>query len=145
MAFNEPRMNQEMTIVHESPPMLDRIREAGMNPDLATTVFTYGYLLYNPGENRLSADLMAHELTHAKQQTEYAGGPDAWWDRYLTDIDFRIEQELEAYRAQFQFFVSRHRNIRKQAFFLNAIAQDFSGPLYGNVISVDEAIQHIRA
>lgn len=41
--------------------------------------------------------VIEHEKVHFRQQNEYPGGLAIWWDRYLTDTDFRADQEAEAY------------------------------------------------
>lgn len=130
---------KEMEIRHEPPPMLEAINKAGMFPDLDTTVFTYGYILYNPGKNRIPMHLMEHESTHAKQQTEFNGGPDAWWLRYLSDVDFRINQEVEAYRAQYKTYCKLNTQFMRRATFLASIAEDLSGPIYNAHISFEQA------
>ena len=35
-------------------------------------------------------------------------GTQIWWSRYLTDIDFRFEQELEAYAHQYLYIKVKH-------------------------------------
>jgi len=41
-----------------------------------------------------------HEAQHSIQ-LEAVGGPSVWWDRWLKDIHFRAQQELESYGHQF--------------------------------------------
>ena len=134
-----------MQIVHEQPPMLDAIYRAGLKPNPLTTVFTYGYTLFNPAGATISANLLAHEEVHARQQEETVGGPDAWWEFYLENSDFRIQEEVEAYRAQYQHYCRQTKNIAKRARFLAYIADDLSGALYGNRMSFDQAAETIRS
>ena len=79
-----------MKIIRDYPPNIEAIRaEFELNPRV---VFTYGETIYNPGGGKITDDLMVHEETHAKQQGD---DPGAWWDRYLVDVDFRLNQEVE--------------------------------------------------
>lgn len=51
------------------------------------------------GERENDEPLRAHERVHCSQQAE-DGNAFRWWLRYLTDREFRLEMELEAYRVQ---------------------------------------------
>lgn len=133
-------MSNEPTIVirqHDKPPNYERIRAVfDVRP---TTIFTYGNTIYVPGGGELDYPLRMHERTHVLQQAAFPGGPEMWWNRYLDDPAFRLEQELEAYRNQYRAMSrsERERNIRR-------IAGDLSSPLYGNVVTFDEAKMLIR-
>jgi len=85
----------------------DAVRRYRVDPIARTTLgrprgiaFTYDGVLYNPDNGPVNFALMTHEERHARQQLGM--GAEAWWDKYLSDPNFRIEQEIEAYRAQYQ-------------------------------------------
>lgn len=106
----------------------------------ARTVFTYGKTMYiqdNPPEN-ITEELIAHEETHSRQQKN----PREWWERYLVDTKFRLEQEIEAYHNQYVHFKDRHK-WNKVDVLLNEIARDLSSPMYGGIISYDDARERI--
>lgn len=65
-------------------------------------VFTYGDTIhvYKGG---LTPDLVVHESMHIQQQKHYRGGAQGWWMDYIRDPEFRLEQELQAYRAQWNY------------------------------------------
>ena len=86
--------------------------------------------------------LLAHEEIHEKQQEEY--GVQKWWDRYLIDKDFRLSQELEAYRAQYEFFTRSNKDRNIQYRFLVALAVDLASEMYGDIIKVYDAIERIK-
>lgn len=101
------------------------------------TVVTYGDTCYCAG--KLTPDLEVHESVHARQQTN----PKEWWERYYVDEAFRVEQELEAYRAQFKFLkglISDRNILFKQR---DRLARDLAGPMYGKCISFQEAYNRI--
>lgn len=103
----------------------------GFNP-----VFTYGDKLYNPTGLEISKDLMIHEEVHEKQQKIL--GIEQWWVMYLDNPTFRLEQEVEAYKAQYQFLKTVFN--RKGRFTaLNVLADNLSSKLYGNLISKSTA------
>lgn len=123
-----------MKIVHTPPPNYEAIRKAFPAADFdAGTIFTYGDEVFT--KKPLPDHLEAHEAVHTRQQTD----PAAWWDRYLVDTAFRFDQELEAYRAQWQFVLKHYRNREERAYILHAISRDLAGPMYGNIISQSDA------
>lgn len=127
-------------IPHQFPPNIDKITEAfGIVNPLA--VFTYGDTIYNPGGGIIDSYLETHELIHQRQQT---GDPEGWWEAYLADPEFRLDQELEAYGAQYRHYCYNKKDLGKQQEFLIRIANDLSGPMYGNLITFDEAIKLIK-
>lgn len=123
---------------YENPPNFEAI--CAVFPavrDHKGAIFTYGDFIYAPHlapGTELAGHLNVHEQVHMCQQKEI-GGPEVWWDRYLTDVDFRLEQEVEAYRAQYQFVLNlyspKNEGLKR---FLFDLACDLSGPLYGNMI-----------
>lgn len=121
-----------MKISYELPPMLDKIRAAGMNPVVEKTCFTYGDTLYNPGKLTVPEDYMRHEECHTVQQ---GADPDGWWMRYFKDPYFRIDQEAEAFAVQYLFFrkfVNHDRNIGAR--FLFRLADLLASPTYGSIL-----------
>lgn len=126
-----------MKIVQGFPPNIEEIRKV-LKPSL-TTIFTYGDTCYCPITTQIPENVMVHEETHEKQQKD----PKAWWERYLKDADFRLSQELPAYRNQYQW--QKNRLGRDKAIFLlKAIAEDLSGEMYGNIISFQKAFEMIK-
>ncbi len=78
-----------------------------------STIFTFGDTVH-VASGVLEDDILEHELTHVKQQTEYPGGAPAWWRRYFDDMNFRFSQEIEAYRVQYDYIVSTVRDRNKR-------------------------------
>ncbi len=129
-----------MKIEHTYPPNIEAIRaKFKLSPN---TVFTYGSTLHNPGNGEIDVYLETHEETHERQQL--AKGVEEWWKKYLDDNQFRFDQELEAYQNQFEHFCDNKKNPMRQEAFLNLLGRDLSGPMYGNVCTLEEAKQKIR-
>jgi hypothetical protein len=61
-------------------------------------------------------------------------GKDIWWDKYLHDEVFRLEQEVEAYRAQYQYIVL-NGNRKDKREMLQHITSALSSRLYGGMIT----------
>ena len=113
-----------------------------MNPDINKVVVTYGDIYYIPGGWVMPSHLVVHELVHTRQQ---GNNPDSWWDKYLSDVDFRLFQELEAYKEQYKFICKKLKDRNKQNLFLVDFARILSGPTYGNSITQKEAFERLRA
>ncbi len=126
-----------MKILIEHPPIhiLNMILDAGMKPT-TTTVYTYGDTIYNPGNINIEENLIEHEFIHSIQQ---GTKPDVWWQRYVTDPYFRIEQESEAYGHQYNFLCKQFKDRNKRNKILLDLANFLSSPIYGSIISKFDA------
>jgi hypothetical protein len=122
-------------IVKAFPPNYEEIR-ARFNPP-AGTVFAYGDTIYAPYlRNPLPQHLIVHESTHFAQQRA-AGSPEAWWRRYIDDPQFRLEQELEAYRAQYAAVAALSRPERREL--LAHICRSLASRMYGGIVTKEQA------
>lgn len=129
-----------MKILNEKPP--EWIMTGCLNQfriDASRTFWTYGDTIYNPGAIDIRPDIEAHEEQHCTQQTAYEGGKDAWWREYLANPRFRLEQEAEAYGAQYKFFCKRFKDRNQRSRFLDGIVGSFAGPLYQLAITKSQA------
>jgi hypothetical protein len=130
-----------MKIVKDYPPNYSKIIEA--IPSVAKqkdAVFTYGDTIFNPYGGEVQDHLEVHEMIHEKQQEKI--GIEEWWNKFLTDTKFRLEQELEAYRAQYQFVFKTYGRANA-TMFVKEIAKDLSGVLYGGIIGYKQARKEI--
>lgn len=126
-----------MKIVIGWPPNIKKIKKI-LTP-AEGMVFTYGDTIYNPSGAYVADHLQIHEQVHMAQQKK----PETWWNKYLIDPRFRLEQELEAYRAQYKFAEKAIKDRNQRARFLHAIASDLASKSYGGIISYLEAIEGI--
>jgi len=134
-------MNPEDIIIRkEQPPFLIQIVSAGMKPEL-TTIFPFSNIIYNPSGLPIPQDIMIHEVKHIAQQ---GNNPEAWWKRYITDKQFRFDQELEANQEQYKFVckVLKDRNQRTRA--LLTISRNMSGEVYNLNVSINKIMEMIR-
>jgi hypothetical protein len=124
-----------MNISNEYPPIWNKLRRAKeFGIDISRTIFTYGGTIYNPSGVELTDDLIAHESVHEKQQSAMGFfGPSRWWDKFIADPKFRFEQELEAYRAQYQVAKKAISSRERLSSYLFTIARELASPTYGNM------------
>jgi hypothetical protein len=118
------------------PPNYEEIR-ARFNPPPGT-VFAYGDTIYAPHlrSRGLSADLVVHEEVHFGQQRA-AGGPEAWWRRYIDEPEFRLGQEIAAYRAQYASVAHLQRPERRAL--LAHICKSLASRMYGGIVTKEQA------
>jgi hypothetical protein len=135
-------MSDDVRIVEGRPPNYAELVEA-FNPD-ARTVFAWDGTIYVPEgcADRLPPDLVAHERVHFDQQ-QAVGGPETWWRLYIDDPTFRLEQEVEAYRAQWRALKARPK--RERFTRLYVMVCDLGGPMYGDLVTQAQARQLILA
>lgn len=130
-------------IKNTRPPNFEEIRAAFPLAANKGVIFAYAPDIYVPDGTELPASLVAHEEVHIARQQDL--GVDEWWKRYLIDVKFRFEEELLAHRAEYQFLAAQaeSRPVRRQM--LKLVAKKLAAPLYGNLISVEKAMQELRA
>ena len=126
-------------IKHEKPPNYEDIERAFTLKK--GVVFSYYPYIYDP-DKVITPDLMVHELVHIAQQKEY--GVEKWWERYIGDGSFRVSQEIPAYQSQYKHFTWKVKDRNRLARILQELANELSGELYGNVISLQEALIAIK-
>lgn len=101
-------------------------------------VIAYGDTIYS--QDPIPKHLEIHECVHLEQQAKY--GVEWWWNKYLEDKHFRLEQEVEAYQAQAQYMKA---NFGRQEYRSNVrkLAKDLSSGIYGRIISYEDALRVI--
>jgi len=127
-------------IIKGTPPNIDAIQDRfpAVAELMDRVVFTYAPDIYAPVET-LPPDLRAHEEVHIKQQGD---DPSSWWERYLTEDDFRLEQELEAYAVQLHMWKSSGNSKFKKA--KDMFVKDLAGPMYDLPITYQDAENKLR-
>ncbi len=100
------------------------------------TIFAYDNKIYS--NNELPNHLIIHEQTHHKQQDR--DGLEYWVDNYLNNKEYRLTQEIEAYKNQLKSI--KDRNDRAKVW--QESARNLSSPLYGNLLTYQEALKAIR-
>lgn len=115
-------------------------------PHVARTygvVFAWGDTIFNPHKRRISKFDEAHEEVHFARQAAM-GGPVAWWQRYLADTQFRFIEEAHAHITEYRKVQEMEQRRNARRFYLKQIAERLSGPLYGGLITKENAIRLIK-
>lgn len=82
--------------------------------------------------------MLVHELTHLEQQER--DGLDYWTKNYLNNPEYRLKQELEAYKKQLESI--KDRNLKAKVTLKSALT--LSSPLYGNLLTFEQAKQILK-
>lgn len=117
-------------IIKSFPPNIEQIQSFFTTPP--TAIFAYSPFIYSPLTTNLPTHLLKHEQVHLNQQNT---NPEEWWNRYLTDKDFRLSQEVEAYQTQYRYLKRNIKNLQKLDYELDFLVSDLSSPMYGSIIS----------
>lgn len=96
--------------------------------------FAYGDKIYNPAGAYIAPAIVVHERVHGERQ---GADPAAWWQRYIDDAVFRLDEEIPAHRAEYACYRSTAQTEQQ----LDLIAKRLSSPLYGNLVSYGLAVE----
>jgi len=122
-----------MQIKHKLPPNHNQIKQVLKTTEY--TIYCYGDIIYNPSGLPLTDDLEYHESIHAHQQKLM--GVEEWWEKYLEDKRFRLEQEIEAYKLQMEY-ADEHYDRPKRREIKKEIIKNLSSDLYGKLLTKKE-------
>lgn len=135
-------MSTEPQIKHiskEKPPNYQKILEAFPNCE-NRAYFCFGDTIYNPYNLLVTPDLCEHEEVHSISQGNF---PEKWWDRYINEPQFRLNEEVMAYSKQYNFLKKKLR-AKELKVMLQRMATALSGDLYRLYIPTHRAESLIR-
>jgi hypothetical protein len=134
-------MQNKPPLLTHKPPIYDEIVKRFPAVDWNNgIIITYDGFVYTKSA-WLSDDLFVHEATHIAQQSEFPGGADKWWSKYFSDTDFRLSQEIEAYKNQWKYLKETVKDKNKLTRYRYQIVEDLSSAIYGNMISPGVAMR----
>lgn len=123
-------------ITNEIPAIYERLREKfGVDWDSGVIIACFPLVHCKVA---LSADKIVHESVHLLEQEKM--GVEIWWDLFLSDQGFRLEQEVMAYRREAAFIRKNIKDRNVVAKFVHSMAATLSSPMYGSICSYQEAM-----
>lgn len=133
-----------MIIKKERPPIWDAAVVAFPAVlNMPNVIFSWGDTIYNPGGATISPQLIVHESVHGKRQGRDIEG---WWQRYLIDAEFRVQEEIPAHAAEYAAYCSLSGVTSAQCrMYMHAVASRLSSPLYGRMVRYEEARRLIKS
>lgn len=115
-------------IIVARPPNFERILKAFPDADKHGVLFAFADAIYNPSGVTIPPALLAHEGIHLIRQRD-GETAESWWEKYLTDDEFRYREELEAHVGEFGSQApGLDRNLRAKL--LMSTAARLCAPLY---------------
>lgn len=87
-------------IIIDQPPNFEKIQATFPKASYHGVLFAYYPNIHNPSGIVVPPALIAHEEVHLHRQRN--DGPTKWWEQYLTDSEFRYNEELLAHVAEFK-------------------------------------------
>tara|TARA_R110000868_G_scaffold76286_1_gene219475 strand:+ start:131 stop:544 length:414 start_codon:yes stop_codon:yes gene_type:complete len=132
-------------IILSYPPIIDDIVK--VFPAVKQTkgvIFSWGDRIYNPDDIIITPSLHAHELVHGQRQTADESAIVKWWQTYLADMEFRLNEEILGHKAELAHQLKTIKDRNQRNMLLHQIAARLSGPVYGNIISLTEAKRRLN-
>lgn len=127
-----------MRVINDYPPLFKEI--AAQFPIKPGTLFSWGDRIYYPGGGQIHPSIMAHEQVHGRRQGLLEPGIVLWWQRYMSDAKFRLDEEILGHQAELQWYLDNKGDSRQSRRRYTAIiASKLAAPLYGRLVSVTEA------
>ncbi len=129
----------DIKIIQGYPPNYQQI--ASNFPVTENQIYAYYPNIYKTREDDIEPSILLHENIHCERQKHQ--GVEKWWYNYIMDKDFRLEEELCAFGAQYAFAQTVYRSKQCQKM-LHEMSVNLSSPLYGNIIDKNKAECLIR-
>jgi hypothetical protein len=123
-----------MKILTTKPPNWQRIADT-FPVDWNSIIIAYYPNIHCGVE--VSNQKQAHEEIHLSRQRDL--GVDLWWEYYLTNPSFRLNEEVEAYKVEVEWVKENIATRNQRRFLLDKIYSDLSGSVYGFICSYEEA------
>lgn len=135
-----------MRVIKAYPPNFSTLAKAFPIKGRPGILYAYGDTLYNPSGVKVTPWIMAHEEVHGMRQEDEGMSLDRWWDEYINYPDFRLKEELLAHQAEWKSFKAEHvydPGVFRVLGYLDTISTRLSSPLYGSLLSFEEAKRKI--
>lgn len=152
-----------MKIIRSHPPNILDIEAAFPGVSKTPTIlYTFGDSVFTTGMGEIPTWIMEHERVHSQRQYElgrsffkdpisngtdeafYEIGAIYWWNRYLQDNEFRLEEELLAHRVELDIFSRFYPDRNTRRAYLKSIAKRLSSGMYGRMVTFEKAKRMIK-
>lgn len=131
---------QEIKISKDKPEIYTRLNEKFGVEWNDGVIICYGDTLHCKYD--MPPEKIVHEMVHIKQQEKI--GKELWWELYLSNESFRLEQEVEAYRSEYKFIKENIKDRNQRFNFLYEMSRNLSSKQYGSICSFSEAMRLIQ-
>lgn len=130
---------KELTFSKERPPIYDRIRKVFDVEWNDGIIIADGFTIHCKYD--VPPQKVIHELVHSKRQEKI--GKELWWDLYLSNPSFRLEEEVLAYRREYEFFCESIKDRNQRFEYLYELSRILASKQYDLSITGSEAMRLI--
>jgi hypothetical protein len=124
-----------MKIFHNKPPIYEKLHEVfGVEWDHGL-IIAYGENVHCKFD--IPIEKAIHESVHLEQQK--ATGLEKWWDEYIKNPHFRLNQEVGAYRTEIDFVRYKIKDRNAVARYIHEICCCMAGDNYGKMCTYSQA------
>lgn len=116
-----------MNVVDGFPPNYADILKAFPLVAQGGAIFAWDTTIYNPSRVVVDDPLFVHEITHRDQQ---AGDPAGWWQRYIADPQFRLDQETPAHIVEMFKRAEKGSNRNFRRWLISMMAKRLTNRIY---------------
>lgn len=108
-------------------------------------IYAYGERIYNPSGVVIHPWVLSHETVHCTRQLATDSdlypeeGLELWWYKYMTETQFRLDEEVLAHQAEWESIKQSHMSQRDKDRYLIMMAERLSSPLYGSMVTYIQA------
>lgn len=126
-------------IIKAYPPNFNALSKVFPIKGQQGILYSWGDRIYNPSGLEIPPHLLVHEGVHGERQRSIMSidpvvSTEMWWDHYIDDVVFRIIEEKYAHQAEWKAY-----NGSAPDLYLEGMVRRLSGPLYGNMVSSNQA------
>lgn len=123
-----------MKIEYTRPPNFEKIVQVLPEAGGKGVIFCYGDTIYNPFGGAIPEQILAHETVHSERQGLTVDAVEAWWDRYLADVQFRLDEEIPAHIMEYKVYSELVRDRERRARYMHRLACRLASSLYGRLL-----------
>lgn len=135
-------MVDDFEVVNSNPPNIDQVDLKFKVKNEKGIIYAYGGKIYNPSGLTIPKHLLVHEGVHLFRQGRDS---DRWWESYINNPVFRLDEEIYAHRAEWGQYVKENLDRNVRAKYFHFMCQRLSGPLYDNMITFAEARKRLSS
>lgn len=128
------------TIIKAYPPNFTELTRHFPIKGVPGILYAYGDRIYNPSGVKVVPWILEHEKVHCTRQLldEQHINVEEWWSDYIYNAPFRLEEEVLAHRKEWSM-TQDLISVRDRLHYLDMMVDRLSGPIYGNMVTRDEA------
>ena len=139
------RKEEEMKVTlhdNKDAPNLQKLKDA-FEVSEEDIIIAYGDKIYSPNK-QITHDLLVHEMVHCERQGYNERSAERWWERYMEDKEFRLNEEILAYKQQYLYCCRVYTDRNRRHKILYALAKELAHERYGKLCTNSKAMDYLK-